>query len=109
MRNSNKTEEWKNNINNYRSSGLSAKAWSELNKTSVNALHYWIKKLKKAESNDEAEQSWISIPLKDQTATHSSVTIKIDDIAIEVTAGFDKNILMDVLSVVRNYDRNNHF
>lgn len=105
----NNAEEWRKCIADYRSSGLTANAWCEKNKKSRHALYYWITKFNKAESNDEAKQQWVSIPVRDQVVNHPSITLKIDSISIEVSAGFDKNVLMDVLSVVQSYDRINRF
>lgn len=106
MLNSNTAKEWKQYIEDYRSSGLTATAWSEKNKKSVHKLRYWITQFNK-ENKKVQEKQWISVPIKKQCPDelHPSINLKIGFITIEVNSGFDKNVLMDVLSVVQSYDK----
>ena len=70
-------------------------------------LKYWITQFNKEQSNENVEQQWISFPLKESGIPHSSIILKAGNISIEVSAGFDKNVLIDVLSAVQSYDRYN--
>lgn len=101
MRKSNNNEEWKKLISDYQSSGLTYRAWCEKNNKSLSALHYWLKKLNQTESNNQSEQQWVSISLKEQAIKHPAIILKIDNITIEILEGFNKSVLTDILSIVQ--------
>lgn len=109
MKNSYKAEEWQQLIAKYRSSGLSAKLWCEQKQISVHKLRYHITKLNKEkiikkQSSKEAKHQWVSLPLEQPSISSPPIILKAGRITIELSAGFDKNVLLDVLSVVESYD-----
>jgi len=106
---SNKAEKWKQLISEYRSSGLTAKAWCELNQKSIHKLRYWITQFNKEKSSGESGPQWFSFSMQEHDTLNSPIILKIGTITIEVAAGFYKNVLVNVLSVVQNYDRCNQF
>lgn len=107
-------EEWEQYISEYRKSGQSAFTWAKANEVNPNTLKYWIRRInqenadKKTKSNEETNQQWLSIPLNKQDINcSSSIILRIGAITIEVSNGFDKNVLADVLSTIQNNDRCN--
>jgi hypothetical protein len=109
MRKSSSCDEWKVRVNEYRQSGLSASKWCVLNDFSVHTLKYWINrlnKLSKAHSGDDkigeissVGMCWASVDVADSPGS-CGVCLHVGSVRIEVSSGFDKSLLSDVLQVV---------
>ncbi|WP_139902344.1 IS66 family insertion sequence element accessory protein TnpA [Clostridium thermarum] len=100
MKSIDNSKEWQGLINDYHSSGLSAKAWCKLNKKNINALHCWNKKLKKTKSNDEAKQNWVSVQTSSITLS-PTITVKVGNVEVSVSEGFNKELFSEVVHLKR--------
>jgi hypothetical protein len=78
---------------------MTAKAWCEAKKIKKNTLKYWIAKLKVNDKKVDSNIKWATVPFSGHPIS-SPITLKFNDIKIEVETGFDKDVLADVLSVV---------
>ncbi len=109
MRESNSCAEWRVRVAEYRRSGLAASKWCDLNGCSIHTLRYWITRINKLTkdsfsspetlSGQNDDNSWASVKIVDEN-TNSQIAIFIGCARIEVTSGFDKSLLSDVLEVV---------
>jgi len=109
MRKSSSCNEWKVRVDEYRQSGLSASKWCVLNDFSVHTLTYWITRINKltkdtipspeklCSQNDD--HSWATVKIVDDNR-NCKIAICIGSARIEVSSGFDKSLLSDVLQVV---------
>lgn len=101
--------EWEPRVRDYWQSGLKAAEWCTLSGLSIHKLRYWIAKVNEVfdagESNPTktADQNacfgWAAVEIVD-TNKSSGIAIFIGTARIEVTSGFDKSLLSDVLQVV---------
>lgn len=104
-------KQWKQHINNYRKSNLSAKNWCKENQISYHALKYWITKFNKEKKqlhktvNAIEEKHWIDIvPNKLHAPTEkclSGVQVHIGQYQIDVAKGFDQDTLRKVTHILK--------
>ncbi len=95
------SNDWKNLIDSYEQSGLSAVKWSEQNNLSVHKLRYWQKKFKRQTTKETLkEQQWVSIPMK-QKDSQAKINVKIGSFCVEVQSGFNKELLIQVLDTMQ--------
>jgi hypothetical protein len=87
-----------NQIEAYRNSGKTAQAWCDENQLNIHTLKYWIQKLNRQEKDKSAPQ-WVS--LIQEPPASSSITIHIGVATIEVTSGFDSQLLRQVMGILK--------
>ena len=100
---------WIKRVKEYRKSGMKAKEWCAKEGVNKSALSYWVTKLNKenntqSKKTKEASTQWLSINVveEEKTIKKPSIDIKIGLASIEVENGFDKNLLLDVLGVLKS-------
>ena len=101
----NKQNLWKSRIEQYRTSGLSAKEWCNENQVSIHAMKYWITKLNK-NSNDESKSLppvFVAVPSKPDTYSKSTILINLGDISVEISDGCNLDLLSDLMGILKNY------
>jgi hypothetical protein len=101
--------EWEPRVLDYWQSGLKAVEWCTLNGLSIHKLRYWIGKVNEisdagksglAKTGDQKVGfGWAAVEIVDSNKS-SGISICIGAARIEVTSGFDKSLLSDVLQVV---------
>ena len=101
--------EWEPRVRDYRQSGLSVANWCALNGLSVHKLRYWVIQVNKVSVSGESslaktgdqncDYSWAAVKIVDNNR-NSNIAICIGSARIEVSSGFDKSLLSDVLQVV---------
>jgi hypothetical protein len=101
--------EWESRVLDYRRSGLKAAEWCALNGFPVPRLKYWITKVNRISKDTDTNQKnagsqngglgWAAVEIVD-THIESKIAICIGSARIEVSSGFDKSLLSDVLQVV---------
>lgn len=102
--NNNLRNEWKILIDEWRNSGMTKKGWCSANNQSIHKFRYWHDKF---ESEKKAPQ-WVEVPMNNMIQTQplpitidnrsgSSITVKINQVSIEVNTGFDPELLADVV------------
>ena len=89
-------------IDDYRNSGQSAKAWCNANEMKVSTLRYWLKRIKKADQ-PELEQAWATMQLIDKTtpADPTPVIIRVNVFEISLHPGFDPAVLVTVIKTLQ--------
>ena len=92
---------WQQRITAWQASGLSQKAWCEREQIPLSSLGYWRKRLRNDESGSDESASPRFIPVS-LTESASPVTIRMGgSMTIEISAGIDRGLLRDLLSVLR--------
>lgn len=101
--------EWEPRVRNYWQSGLKAAEWCTVNGLSIHKLRYWIARVNEvseagksnlAKTNEQnVGFGWAAVEIVDSCKS-SGIAICIGTARIEVTSGFDKCLLSDVLQVV---------
>lgn len=100
---SNKSELWRSRIDDYRSSGLSAKEWCSGNSLSYSTLCYWISKFKKKQ---EDEIVFAPLPAENPFpffTTASPITIRFASAIIEVSEHCHPDLLENLISLLNRY------
>ena len=88
-------EEWDEYIENYRSSGLTAAQWCEINGFKPNQLRWQITKRQKLHANSHSTQ-WIPLHTE-SSSTSPKVSVKIGQAEIVVSDGFNKELFTEVV------------
>jgi len=109
MRQSRLFYEWEPRVLDYWQSGLKAVEWCTLNGLSIHKLRYWIAKVNEVSESGESNLAktgdqnvgfgWAAVEIVDSNKS-SGIAICIGSARIEITSGFDKSLLSDVLQVV---------
>ena len=99
-----KQEQWREHIAACTSSGLSIHEWCKVNAVSSDNYHYWKRKLNKQESPSLEDQTqWASLLIEKPQNTlmpAQSITLQAGTFKVDVTQGFDKQTLTELLQVL---------
>ena len=94
------TAYWRQQVQAFEESGLSRVAYCEQNQIKIFQLDYWRHKF--AESKQKSSKpGWIPLRIKESSAGRSAgIRLRIGKLEIEVSRGFDKELLSEVLRSV---------
>lgn len=108
---------WTNRIKECRASGLTVIRWCELNNIKIKNYYYWMRKIKR-EAFDAlpAEQkeilsttnstvpvfSKISLSDDNKVSSAAAITIKLNDITIDVQDGASEMVIRNTLLAIRS-------
>lgn len=68
-------------------------------------LRLWLLENKKNQKKDKDEVKWVSVDIEKKRIEEKNkipINIKIDGIEIEINEGFNSNLLLEVMKVVKN-------
>lgn len=101
---------WQQQLSNQISSGLSQTQWCEQNNINIHNFRYWKNRLssKKQKASCESNQTkWALVTSSERVVFDDSkapsLRIHIGKALIEVSEGFDHNILSDVVTVLMKH------
>ena len=97
------TEHWQQHAQAFQSSGMTRRRYCELKQIKPYQLDYWRKQLRKPDLPVRSStKSWIPLQLKnDREIEHQSgILLRIGRLTIEVSQGFDRDLLSEVIRVV---------
>lgn len=102
-----KEESWRLRINDYRSSGLTAKEWCSQNQFPLSTLHYWVSRLNKTQDCNEDDFKPIFAELPVLTAVSllgvTPVTIHLGMIRIEIMDSCHPDMLSNLIGILKNH------
>lgn len=90
---------WSSKIEEYRSSGLSLIEWCETADVAVHNLKYWLRKQSPVTQSSVQETRWVSCAVEEPK--ENSIFLKINHVDIEVTSGYDEELLLQVIRTLR--------
>lgn len=91
--------EWQKRLEKWHASGMSIAAWCRQEKIDSQQMYYWKKKY--SQPDVEKTIDWVSlsnIPLEEGD---SSLTIKLDQLIVEIQPHVDRQLLSDVIHLLR--------
>ncbi|PZN12862.1 MAG: IS66 family insertion sequence hypothetical protein [Proteobacteria bacterium] len=93
---------WAARIADYRASGLTMSAWCAANHCTIDQLKYWLYKAKKLPPSPSSPSPtrWVPLTVADghpKSDVSSSLVIYIGKARIELQAGFDLELLREVV------------
>lgn len=94
MANEEKQKLWDERTKAFLASGQSQRAWCEEQGVPENRLRYWLRKHKARMSQSTGER-WIS--MEPVSPFHSTVSLRIGNIVLDVEPGFSQQVLADVV------------
>lgn len=93
-------QEWKTRITDYRASGLTMAAWCQANQCTKETLKYWLRKTNTSTSTSQVFSPRF-VPLTvSQASASSALFVQIGQAKIEVHAGFDSQLLREVVQAL---------
>lgn len=103
MNNPDKLKKWAKKITEFNKSRKTKEIWCEENKISTRQLNYWLRQLENNSKNENPSTKWLPVEIAQEKSTkNSSLFVKIGNISIEVSTGFDKELLAEVLNTLKS-------
>ena len=99
MKRKEKEAYWLAKIEEYRASGLSLVEWCETGEVSVHNMKYWLRKQSPINRESTEETSWVSCVVEEPK--ENSISLRINQVDIEVTSGYDETLLLQVIRTLR--------
>lgn len=96
-----KRQEWTNKLEQWSSSGLSARAWCLENNVPYHQFLYWTSIFK--ETSEKAHATYSFIELEETSNLSSGITLECNGILVNITPDFDSAVLSRCLQVLRGY------
>lgn len=110
MSRTSKKEFWQSNINDYRTSGLSAQNWCQTHNVSISTLRYWITKFKNESLSQGFEASPTTFAKIDISKLASfslngsaPVIIRLGSLEISVSDNCHPDLLANLVSILTAY------
>jgi hypothetical protein len=88
---------WSGLISEQRSSGISQEAWCRERSLSFNTFCNWRTRLNKQKADTGG---WASVSLDLAATPRNSITVRVGAATIDLTSGFDPQLLRDVVSAL---------
>ena len=90
---------WQQKIEEQKQSGINIAAWCRENSLNNKTFRRWKRNLKSTSA--AIPEGWCQVQAAPVTKSTGSLTLVVDErISIELTTGFDHQLLKDVLSVI---------
>jgi len=95
------TAYWKQQVQTFQESGLSRIAYCEQNQIKTLQFDYWRHKFSEPKET-RSRSGWIPVRIREDAGQERSwgICLKVGRVAIEITRGFDRELLAEVLSVI---------
>jgi len=90
-------EYWRNQIERYEASGQTREEFSAEQGIRVHNLDYWRRKLSEPAAVPKSEVKWVPVKVVEEEAT---IDLSVGKVRITVKAGFDHELLSEVLRVL---------
>ena len=91
---------WRERISDLRSSGMTVAAWAAAHQVSEYQIHYWVRKLRRAEQGPGSPLGARFVPVtvnEPEAESAAALTVKVGAFALEVAAGCDMELLRRVV------------
>ena len=95
MNRSELAEQWREQIEDFTTSGMTAQEWSNYNRVPLNQLQYWKRRLKELDKPQSNATTWTALEIAQPSP--SSITLRIGGASIDLNSGFDQSLLREVV------------
>ncbi len=93
-------QQWEQMLNDYEKSDLTVRQWCQSQGIAKSAFYYWMKRIKQNNNSIEANTQWATLSMPVHSPDKEPIILKYKDFSIEITDGYDKDLLTDVIAVV---------
>ena len=90
---------WLAKIEEYRNSGQSLVEWCETGGVALHNMKYWLRKQSPINRDSGQETGWVSCVIEEPK--ENSISLRINQVDIEVTGGYDETLLLQVIRTLR--------
>jgi hypothetical protein len=98
-----KTQLWSERIASWKQGGLSQRAFCDQQQLAFSTFTYWRGRLKKLNSGDDSDGEVNFLPVRFKQECAAPLTLRINDRhSIEITAGFDPELLARVVRTLKS-------
>ncbi|RCW62167.1 IS66 family insertion sequence element accessory protein TnpA [Saliterribacillus persicus] len=97
---SDKQLEWETKMDQWSESGLSMAAWCRKENINIHQMYYWKRKFDH-QTDNPSSSDWLEISHSAETDEHSSIIIKVDRLSVEVKPQVDRQLLSDVIHLLK--------
>jgi hypothetical protein len=95
-------KQWASKITEFRKSGQKLSKWCAVNNIRPRAMTYWLKKGMEETKSIEEQTRWLPLEMDSSgIKAQDTLTVKVGFASVEIKAGFDQKLLLDVLKTVR--------
>jgi hypothetical protein len=91
-----KTNHWRQQIETFKTSGMSRKEYCEKNQIKLSTLDYWRQRFSSPE--EKKESAWVPIKISEDSL--SGIDLRVGRMTIAVKPGFDRALLMELLQTI---------
>ena len=97
---------WSDRVANYRSSGIGLRNWCSQQQVNMHSMRYWTQKLRHSNQStaaafsSSAHTQWYALDYSTQAVAPTPLQIRVGEASIEVSQGFDPEMLRDVVRVL---------
>ena len=88
-------EQWREQIEDFSTSGMTAQEWSNFNAVPLNQLQYWKRRLKELDKSEATSTTWTALEIEQPVASY--ITLRIGSASIDLNSGFDPCLLREVV------------
>lgn len=96
--------EWRELLDDQRSSGMSVKEWCESEGISLFRYYYWRKRLSDVSPSSCAPPAvaprCLPVALDEARSDSTGLTLRVGRVSVEISSGFDPGLLSSVLNVL---------
>ncbi|MDA8226764.1 MAG: hypothetical protein M0T74_03510 [Desulfitobacterium hafniense] len=90
-------------VSNFRSSGMTAVAWCSVNNMKVSTLRYWLNKFKhESQVDDPGEEIFIEFKHQESATKETPLVVRIGAVSIELYPGFKAETLREAIAAIRS-------
>lgn len=95
--------EWSVKISKFKKSGKTKEEWCRENNISTRQFNYWFRQETENFQAENTAQQWLPVEIKqDEISTGSSLSVKIGMATVEVNPGFNGELLLEVLKILKS-------
>lgn len=95
-------ELWHERIKEFRASGQSVAAWGQAQGLKEHQVRYWLRRLSPVAKADVGAATWLPVRIAEEEyqKAPTGVVVRVGDAAIEVSPGFNRALLADVVETL---------
>ena len=96
-------QEWRERLEDFAVSEMTVQEWCDFNRVAVHQYYYWRRRLNNTQTQPTTTTQWMPVQIRDNPAPSkptTPLTIHIAGAAIQVTPGFDPDMLRDVVKAL---------
>ncbi|GMA49401.1 hypothetical protein GCM10025857_31090 [Alicyclobacillus contaminans] len=90
-------ESWRERVAAFRASGLSGAAWCAANQVKEHQLWYWVRQFRVESTSPSSSPRFLPVQFREATATEAPLLVRVGKVAIEVHAGYDAELLLQLV------------